>query len=112
MIAVLFEADAHPQARERYLELAATLHPLLASIPGFIAIERFESLHTPGKILSLSWWQDEEAVQQWRRHALHQEAQQEGKASIFSFYRIRVAHVFRDYSSESHPPESSHTHTI
>lgn len=54
MIAVLFEADALPQAQERYLQLAAGLTPLLSDTPGFIAIERFQSLSTPGKILSLS----------------------------------------------------------
>ncbi|EIY4966794.1 antibiotic biosynthesis monooxygenase [Klebsiella quasipneumoniae] len=80
MIAVLFEADALPEAQERYLQLAAGLTPLLSDTPGFIAIERFQSLNSPGKILSLSWWEDE--------------------ASIFSYYRIRVARVFRDYSSD------------
>ena len=61
MIAVLFEADALPEAQERYLQLAAGLTPLLSDTPGFIAIERFQSLSTPGKILSLSWWEDEAA---------------------------------------------------
>jgi heme-degrading monooxygenase HmoA len=49
MIAVLFEADAVAAKQERYLELAAELKPLLADIDGFIAIERFQSLTTPGK---------------------------------------------------------------
>ena len=54
MIAVLFEADIQPAQQQRYLLLAAQLKPLLAEIEGFIAIERFQSLATPGKILSLS----------------------------------------------------------
>jgi len=62
MIAVLFEANALPEAQERYLQLASELKPLLADTPGFISIERFQSLTTPGKILSLSWWKDEESV--------------------------------------------------
>lgn len=33
MIAVIFEADVHPQAGERYLQLASELKPLLAEIP-------------------------------------------------------------------------------
>lgn len=100
MIAVLFEADALPEAQERYLQLASALKPLLSSTPGFISIERFQSLSTPGKILSLSWWQDEESVAEWKRNVMHQAAQDEGRQSIFSFYRIRVASVFRDYSSD------------
>ncbi|ORM61344.1 antibiotic biosynthesis monooxygenase [Pantoea rodasii] len=100
MIAVLFEADALPEAQERYLQLASDLKPLLSDTPGFISIERFQSQTTPGKILSLSWWENEESVAGWRRNLVHQAAQKEGKESIFSFYRIRVASVFRDYSSD------------
>jgi heme-degrading monooxygenase HmoA len=107
MIAVLFEADAVPEARERYLELAAELMPLLAQTPGFISIERFQSLATPGKILSLSWWEDEGSVAGWKQNVMHLAAQKEGKQSIFSFYRIRVARVFRDYSSDKFSSQSS-----
>jgi Uncharacterized enzyme involved in biosynthesis of extracellular polysaccharides len=49
MIAVIFElapADGH---RQEYLDIAAQLRPLLDGIDGFISIERFESLTTPGK---------------------------------------------------------------
>ncbi|APG19475.1 antibiotic biosynthesis monooxygenase [Kosakonia radicincitans DSM 16656] len=99
MIAVLFEADVAAGKQDRYLQLAAELKPQLAEIEGFIAIERFQSLSTEGKILSLSWWRDEEAVLAWKSNVLHQAAQAEGRRSIFSFYRIRVAQVFRDYSS-------------
>ncbi|WP_314722231.1 antibiotic biosynthesis monooxygenase [Rahnella variigena] len=112
MIAVLFEADAVPEARERYLELAAELKPLLSDTPGFISIERFQSLSTSGKILSLSWWEDEESVAGWKQNLTHLAAQKEGKQSIFSYYRIRVVHVFRDYSSDksSHQPSGKGAH--
>lgn len=101
MIAVLFEADAVPAKQARYLELAAQLKPLLNEVDGFITLERFQSLTTPGKILSLSWWRDEEAVLAWMRNVFHQAAQAEGRSALFSFYRIRIAQVIRDYSSES-----------
>lgn len=76
MIAVFFEADAFPHAKERYLQLAAELQPLLADVPGFIAIERFQSLSTAGKILSLSWRENEQAVTGWKQNLVHQAAQQ------------------------------------
>ncbi|TNV19729.1 antibiotic biosynthesis monooxygenase [Buttiauxella sp. B2] len=98
MFAVIFEAEPFPDSRQRYLELAAELKPLLADIEGFISIERFQSLSQPEKILSLSWWQDEEAVLNWRRQTEHRSAQQEGRDSIFSHYRLRVTSVVRDYS--------------
>ncbi len=101
MIAVLFEADVAPSKQTRYLQLAAELKPLLADIDGFISIERFQSLTTPGKILSLSWWQDEEAVLKWKRNVLHKAAQEEGQKSLFDFYRIRIVQSLREYSSKS-----------
>ena len=101
MIAVIFEANAIPAQQERYLQLAAELKPELEQIAGFISIERFQSLNTVGKILSLSWWESEESVIAWKQNLKHLAAQFEGRESIFSFYRIRVAHVLRDYSSEN-----------
>lgn len=100
MIAVLFEADVAPAQQARYLQLAAELKPLLADIEGFISIERFQSLTTQGKILSLSWWQNEEAVLQWKSNVMHKAAQEEGRQSIFAFYRIRIMQLAREYSSE------------
>ena len=100
MIAVLFEAQAVAERRARYLELAAQLKPLLTDIDGFIAIERFQSLTTPGKILSLSWWRDEASIQQWKTNHFHRAAQAEGRDAIFSYYRIRIARLEREYASE------------
>lgn len=100
MIAVLFEANAIPEQQNRYLELAAELRPELDNIKGFISIERFQSLNKDGKILSLSWWENEEAVLEWKKNMKHMAAQFEGQQSIFSFYRITVVQVLRDYSSE------------
>lgn len=100
MIAVLFEAKAEPAHQARYLQLAAELKPLLADIDGFIDIERFQSLTTGGKILSLSWWRDEEAVRCWKQNLFHQAAQAEGRESIFSYYRIRVVQLVREYTSQ------------
>lgn len=101
MIAVIFEAKAAPAHQARYLQLAAELKPLLADIDGFIDIERFQSLTTDGKILSLSWWRDEEAIRHWKQNVFHQAVQAEGRASIFAYYRIRVAQMVREYSSET-----------
>ena len=101
MIAVIFEAKAEPAYQARYLQLAAELKPLLADIDGFIDIERFQSLSTDGKILSLSWWRDEEAVRRWKQNVFHQAAQREGREAIFTYYRIRVAQLVREYSSEA-----------
>ena len=97
MIAVIFEVEPRDGRRDAYLDIAAELRPLLEQVDGFISIERFESLTTPGKVLSLSFFRDEDAVKQWRSLAKHREAQQAGRGGIFADYRLRVAEVIRDY---------------
>src|ERR1043165_2637177 len=96
MIAVIFEGIAQDAQKDAYLDAAARLRPLLANIDGFLSIERFQSLTTPGKILSLSFWRDERAVRQWRNLEQHRVVQRLGRGSIFEDYRIRVAEVLRD----------------
>src|SRR5579884_3795989 len=71
MIAVIFEVWPKTEGRKEYLDIAASLRPLLETIDGFISIERFESLYEPGKILSLSFFRDEEAVKAWRNTEAH-----------------------------------------
>lgn len=100
MIAVLFEAQARPEHQARYLQLAAELKPLLAQIEGFIAIDRFQSLTDERKILSLSWWRDEEAVVAWKNNLQHQAAQREGRETLFAGYRIRITTLVREYDSK------------
>jgi len=109
MIAIIFESKPHPDQRDRYLEAAARLKPLLADQDGFISVERFESLTEPGKLLSISFWRDEEAVAKWRQVEQHRRIQQAGRKSIFADYRLRVAAVIRDYSlnERDEAPEDS-----
>ena len=97
MIAVIFEVEPAPGRTDEYLDIAAGLRPMLEDLDGFISIERFQSLVNPDKILSLSYWRDEDAVQAWRNVAEHRQAQQVGRETIFSDYRLRIAAVIRDY---------------
>ncbi len=97
MIAVIFEVIPADGRKDDYLDIAADLRPLLDEIEGFISIERFQSLNDPGKILSLSFWRDEDAVIEWREQLQHRDAQIRGRTGIFANYRLRVASVMRDY---------------
>jgi heme-degrading monooxygenase HmoA len=98
MVAVIFEAFPKEGKWDEYLDIAASLRPELNKIEGFISIERFQSMTNKDKVLSLSFWKDEESVLQWRNVELHRRAQVKGRNSIFNDYRLRVAHVIRDYS--------------
>jgi heme-degrading monooxygenase HmoA len=113
MYAVIFEVEPKPGEKQAYLDIAAALRPLLEQIDGFISIERFESLTQPGKILSLSFWRDENAVARWRTLEAHRAAQARGRGEVFADYRLRVASVVRDYgmtSREQAPADSRAFH--
>ncbi|WEX78275.1 antibiotic biosynthesis monooxygenase [Sinorhizobium numidicum] len=97
MIAVIFEVLPAKGERDTYLGIAADLRPSLDGIDGFISIERFQSLADPNKLLSLSFWRDEEAVKAWRNGAEHRAAQEAGRRGVFADYRLRIAAVVRDY---------------
>ena len=97
MIAVLFEAWPAEGQHDHYLALAAALRTELEAVDGFISIERFESIATPGKLLSLSFFRDEAAVAAWRNTRAHRATQARGRGGVFADYRLRVAQVVRDY---------------
>jgi heme-degrading monooxygenase HmoA len=97
MIAVIFEVWPAEGETQTYLDLAAALRADLATIDGFLSIERFQSLTEPGKLLSLSFFRDEEAVRQWRNLPAHRATQTKGRNGVFANYRLRVASVLRDY---------------
>lgn len=109
MIAVIFEVWPAEGQTETYLDTAASLTTELATIDGFISIERFQSLTEAGKLLSLSFWRDEAAVQEWRTRDAHRAAQSLGRGGAFANYRLRVAAVLRDYGLQerAQAPEDS-----
>lgn len=97
MFAVIFEVQPKEGHEQDYLDTAAALKPEVEKIDGFISVERYQSLAAPGKLVSISYWRDEEAVKRWREHARHHLAQAAGRRQIFADYRITVAEVERQY---------------
>lgn len=113
MIAVIFEVFPAEGLRDDYLSMAAAMRPLLDQADGFISIERFESLYTPGKLLSLQFWRDEESLTKWRNVTEHRAAQGLGRNGMFDDYRLRIAGVIRDYTKderEQAPADSRSVH--
>ncbi|MBF0247618.1 MAG: antibiotic biosynthesis monooxygenase [Alphaproteobacteria bacterium] len=99
MLAVIFEVYPSAEGKDEYLRRAGELRTFLEGRDGLISIERFQSLADEGKILSLSFWRDEDAVAAWRNTLEHRAAQKQGRNALFTSYRIRVAHVVRDYTA-------------
>ncbi len=108
-IVVLFEVKPTKKGKQRYLDLAAMLKPMLAGFEGFIRAERFSSLNEDGKLLSMNVWTDEEAVSRWRNVMEHRMSQKEGREKLFESYQITVCSVLRSYSDTDrvHAPKDS-----
>ena len=94
---------------DSYLNLVADLKNELAKAEGFIRAERFTSLASEGKLLSLTVWENEEAINKWRNQAEHRISQQQGRDVIFESYTITVAKQLRSYTNieRSDAPEDS-----
>ena len=113
MIAVIFEVHPADGLKQEYLDVAAEIRPSLEQIDGFISVEIFQSLTNPSKLLSLSFFRDEEAVQKWRTLSDHRGAQTKGRNRVFDDYRIRVADIVRDYGMHNRdqvPNDSKKAH--
>lgn len=98
MVLVLFEVTIKEDCMDSYLSMAAKLKEALEKAEGFIRAERFSSLVKERKLLSLSVWENEEAIKEWRNQQEHRKSQQQGRNSIFESYRITVASPIRSYT--------------
>ena len=97
MIAVIFESWPADGKMQTYLEMGKSLHSRLDGVDGFISVERFQSVTDPSKLVALSFWRDEAAVDAWRNDPTHRGVQAASRRDIFRDYRLRVAKVIRDY---------------
>ena len=98
MVVVIFEVEIKDNFMDHYLSLAASLKDQLQAADGFIRAERFTSLVHEGKLLSLSVWENEEAVSCWRQQAEHRYCQQLGRETMFKRFQITVASKLRTYT--------------
>ena len=115
MIVMVFEYSVHEEYYEEYLHEAVELRPYLKKIDGFISIERFESATSPGKFVSIGYFENEEAVTAWRNTPAHRRVQAMGRKRLFSEYRLCMGDVMRDYSMSNRqqtPNDSINAHDI
>lgn len=113
MIAVIFESWPAPGKMQTYLDMGARLGPQLEKMDGFISIERFQSFSDPTKLLALSIWRDEAAVDAFRNWDIHRNVQANTRKDVFIDYRLRVAAILRDYGMterEQAPQDSRAAH--
>jgi len=80
-----------------YLSRSPKYKDELDKLDGFISNERFQSCNNPNKVLSISFWKDEESIKRFREWEMHRKDEIDARENLFEDYRICIAKVFRDY---------------
>lgn len=91
--AVIFSSERSDDD-EGYAETDARMMELAAAQPGFLGIE---SVHEGNAGISISYWESETAIRDWKQQVEHLEAQRNGRERWYRSYRVRVARVEREY---------------
>lgn len=101
MVVVVFTSRLSGADEEEYAARSAELAEQVEHHPGFL---RRISMRDPvtREGITLAWFTGDEAVQAWKRHPDHAQAQRRGRESFYDAYHLTVAEVIRDYGW-SHP---------
>jgi heme-degrading monooxygenase HmoA len=95
-VAVIF-TSTRTGADNGYATMMAAMDDLARMQPGYLGIESARD----GIGISVSYWRDEAAARAWKQAAAHLAAQRGGRDVWYSDYRVRIAHVVRDYGRET-----------
>lgn len=69
---------------------------LAAQQPGYLGVESVRG--TDGFGITVSYWDSEDAIRNWKRNAEHLDAQENGRSQWYEHFELRVARVERAYS--------------
>ncbi|MAU17738.1 MAG: antibiotic biosynthesis monooxygenase [Muricauda sp.] len=90
--AVIFTSLRTPDD-DGYAEMAVEMEELARKQPGFLD---FESARD-GLGISISYWESLQDIANWKAQLDHREAQRKGIQQWYSWYKVRVCRVDREY---------------
>ena len=105
MMLVTVEFTLRPGVEARFETAVEKAHACLEQYEGFLGEEPCQNIHDNKKFVTLFYFRDRESIQAWRQDPDHIILQRLGKEEIFSWYRIRIAEVERQYGFNE--PEES-----
>lgn len=92
---VIFSSRRNGRDEEGYGATAQRMVELAALQPGFLGVESVRGADGFG--ITTAYWESEEAILAWRRHAEHAAAREQGRRDWYDHFEIRVAKVERAY---------------
>lgn len=93
--AVIF-TNQRSAADAGYADMATRMVELAAQQPGFLGAE--STRDADGLGITVSYWESEKAIADWKANAEHQIAQRMGRSDWYAGFEVRVARVERAYS--------------
>lgn len=99
--AVIFTSRRTP-ADNGYGAAADRMAELAARQPGYLGVESVRDADGVG--ITVSYWDSEEAIANWRRDLEHTAARERGRTEWYEHYELRVAKVERAYGKPQRNP--------
>ena len=100
--AVIFAAR-RTEGDHGYADMADQMEALAATMPGYLGFESARDVDGFG--LAISYWESEEAIANWKKHADHKQARDRGRTQWYEHYTVRVARVERSYAMNKNEHE-------
>jgi heme-degrading monooxygenase HmoA len=97
MIICLIEFETLPGMESEQQKWLSDLMPIVEAMPGFKGKESYAHISGDGRVNTVSYWEDEDALKAWTLEPRHQEAMKAGRERIFSRYEIRICSELRHY---------------
>lgn len=98
--AVIF-TSRRTESDEGYDAASDAMVALAAQQPGFLGIE--SARDADGLGITVSYWDSEASIANWRRHAEHAAIREHGRNRWYSHYEVRVSRVERAYAGPPAP---------
>ncbi|MBR9855359.1 MAG: antibiotic biosynthesis monooxygenase [Algicola sp.] len=90
--AVIF-TNLRTEGDNGYGQMAEEMEALARKQPGFLG---FESARD-GLGIAVSYWESLEAIANWKSQLDHKQAQKQGIKTWYSWYKVRICRVEREY---------------
>lgn len=98
--AVIFSSK-HSENTEGYGDMAQKMELLAKQQKGYLGIESARNSNSEaqskGLGITISYWESLDAIKNWKNQADHLFAQQKGKSDWYSWYKVRICKIEREY---------------
>ena len=103
MIICIIEFETRPGMEEEQKKWLDKLMPRVEKFSGFHGKESYSHLSGDGRVNTVSYWENENALLTWTSDPEHRQAMSAGKEQIFSRYSITICNELRRYEHAIYP---------